>query len=178
MVLFVHGFRSCGKDKKADSLSGTIDLLYRTFPISPKKQIKAIEKLIKKHHVKTLIAASLGGFYATYLATKYNLKVVLINPSVMPYSTLKHYTYTRQKRFCTNRRFMFKPSYLNDLKRYRVKSLRGEYLVLLKKEDKVLDHKVAKRFYKRFNPIIDQGNDHAFENLDDYISEIENFIKN
>lgn len=39
----------------------------------------------------TLIGSSLGGFYSIYLAQKYNLKAILINPSIESHKTLKTY---------------------------------------------------------------------------------------
>lgn len=44
---------------------------------------------MKESYDITLVGSSLGGFYSIYLSEKYNLKAVLINPSVEPWVTMK-----------------------------------------------------------------------------------------
>jgi predicted esterase YcpF (UPF0227 family) len=45
-------------------------------------------KLMKPHYDINLVGSSLGGFYSLYLSNKYNLKAILINPSITPHRTL------------------------------------------------------------------------------------------
>jgi predicted esterase YcpF (UPF0227 family) len=179
MILYIHGFRSCDIDNKLKFLlkEKSFELIYGTFPIQPKKQIKELENIIKKHKIKKIIASSIGAYYATYLSSKYNLKAVLINPSVKPYKTMMMHTGKTHKRFCNDEEFKFKLKYLKELKKYKIKNLKGEYLILLKKGDEVLNYKKAKKRYKDYHIIIDKKGCHSFNDLNTKIEIIKNFLK-
>ena len=60
--------------------------------ISPKQVVHELEgdinELITEGHNVALVGSCIGGFYASYMAAKYRLPVVLINPLVKPYESL------------------------------------------------------------------------------------------
>lgn len=45
----------------------------------------------RKTYEPVLVGSSLGGYYSLYIGNKYDLKTVLINPSIQPYLTAKKY---------------------------------------------------------------------------------------
>lgn len=147
----------------------TLDL-----PPSPIDAIQEIEEILNSSKVEVLIGSSLGGFYATYLAEKYQIKAVLVNPSTQPWETLASYV-GWQKRFCDEEVFEFKPIYLEQLKTLQTLPQKGDYLVLLQSEDEVLDYTKAQSLYNKHRVIVEYGGNHRFENIDDYLSMIANF---
>ncbi|WP_456488146.1 YqiA/YcfP family alpha/beta fold hydrolase [Caminibacter pacificus] len=176
MIVYIHGFASCAKSNKTKILRDYFgDLVAINLPPSP---LEAIEKL--KEYAKPgnlLIGSSLGGYYAMHLAEKYGLKAVLINPSLKPYKTLKPYIGT-QYRYCDNTPFKWKKSYLKELKKLKTKPKRGKYLVLLQSGDEILNYKKALKKFKKLpnaKVVVEYGGNHRFENLNDYLSMIENF---
>ena len=176
-VLYIHGFSSCGAGQKSTALtdffgSGSIDA--PDLPPSPNDAMTLLEHMIDKNHYSMLVGSSLGGFYATWLAEKFGLKAVLINPSTQPYETLAPYV-GWQKRFCDGEVFEFKAVYLEQLKQYRAVPEYGSYLVLLQSEDEVLDYRKAKAYYQNERVIVEYGGNHRFENIEDYLSMIGNF---
>ncbi|MEA2047479.1 MAG: YqiA/YcfP family alpha/beta fold hydrolase [Campylobacterota bacterium] len=176
-ILYIHGFASCGEGNKSLTLQsyfGQEDVLTIDLPPSPKDAIEKLEALIDSFKVELLIGSSLGGFYATYLAEKYQLKSVLVNPSTQPWETLSPYV-GWQKRYCDEEVFEFKARYLEDLKTLQTIPKRGKYLVLLQSEDEVLDYAKAQSFYNEHKIIVEYGGNHRFENIDDYLSMIANF---
>ncbi|MEA1879785.1 MAG: YqiA/YcfP family alpha/beta fold hydrolase [Campylobacterota bacterium] len=176
-ILYLHGFASCGVGNKSTTLKqyfGASNVLCPDLDPSPDKAIASIEKLIENLEDVLLIGSSLGGFYATYLAEKFGLKAVLINPSTQPWETLSSYVGV-QKRYCDNVPFDFKEQYLQALLPLKKEPSRGKYLLLLQSEDEVLDYTKAQSFYNKHRVIIEVGGNHRFENIDDYLSMIDNF---
>jgi len=176
-VLYIHGFASCGKGQKSSVLSeyfGKKHMDAPDIPPSPFAAASLLEEMISSGEYMLLIGSSLGGFYATWLAEKYGLKAVLVNPSTEPYETLAPYV-GWQERFCDGKAFEFKPLYLEELKQLQEIPKRGTYLVLLQSGDEVLDYKKAKRYYRNERVVVEYGGNHRFENIEDYLSMIGNF---
>lgn len=179
-ILYIHGFASCGKGNKSTLLKshfGSESVLAPDLPPSPIDAIEMIEGILETNAIDLLVGSSLGGFYATYLAEKYRMKAVLINPSTQPWETLAAYT-GWQKRFCDDEVFEFKPVYLEQLRVLQTAPEKGRYLILLQSEDEVLDYTKAQSLYNKQKIIVEYGGNHRFENLDEYISMIEKFLKN
>ena len=176
-ILYLHGFASCGKGNKSSALQayfGADNVIALDLPPSPIDAISAIEGILGSSNFDLLIGSSLGGFYATYLAEKYKMKAVLINPSTQPWETLAAYV-GWQKRFCDEEVFEFKPIYLEQLKTLQSVPQKGDYLLLLQSEDEVLDYTKAQSLYNKHKVIVEYGGNHRFENIDDYLSMIANF---
>ena len=176
-ILYIHGFGSCGVGNKSTQLRhyfGSESVLSPDLPASPLLAISLLEVLIREHGVDLLVGSSLGGYYATYLAEKYRMRAVLLNPSTVPYRTLQPYV-GRQERFCDKKPFLFRQSYLDDLYTLRRRAVEGEYLVLLQSEDEVLDYTKAQTFYNKHRVIVEYGGNHRFENIGDYLCMIDHF---
>jgi len=176
-ILFLHGFASCGKGQKSTALKayfGEEAVLAPDLPYAPLEVLSFLEERVEKEPVDLIIGSSLGGFYATWLAEKYQMRAVLLNPSTEPYETLKMYT-GWQQRFCDSEVFEFKPVYIDQLKDLKVRIEHGKYLVLLQSEDEVLDYTKAHLLYDRHRIVIEYGGNHRFENIADYLCMIKNF---
>jgi len=178
-LLYLHGFASCGEGNKSRALAayfGDAHVFAPDLPYVPQEAIEMLTKLISAQKPSLLVGASLGGYYATYLAEKFDIPAVLINPSCEPWKTLAAYT-GWQERFCDGERFEFKPVYLQQLEYLSVMTERSRYLVLLQSEDEVLDYHVAKERYKDHRVVVEYGGNHRFENIGEYLSLIESFMK-
>ncbi len=176
-VLYIHGFASCGKGQKSTVLKayfGEECCDAPDLPPAPFDAISMIEEIVSGQGEILLVGSSLGGYYATWLAEKYGLKAVLLNPSTEPYETLRPYV-GWQERFCDGERFEFKSIYLEQLKHLKVSPKRGNYLVILQSQDEVLDYHKAKLFYQDQRVVVEYGGNHRFENINDYLSMIGNF---
>jgi predicted esterase YcpF (UPF0227 family) len=84
MVLFIHGFASSGncdkckmiKEYYPDAIIPSLDL------VDVDHSLEVLESDLID--VDCIIGASLGGFYAQYLAKKFSKKLVVINPVIDP----------------------------------------------------------------------------------------------
>jgi len=177
-ILYLHGFASCGEGNKSSELKnffGADNVVAPDLPPSPLDAIRMIEEILKATRFNVLAGSSLGGFYATYLAEKYSMKAILLNPSTQPWETLlPHLGW--QKRFCDEEVFEFKSIYLEQLKTLQTAPQKGKYLLLLQSGDEVLDYTKAQSLYNTHKIIVEYGGNHRFENIDEYLSMIEKFI--
>lgn len=176
-LLYLHGFRSvglCYKGKQIASFAPSS--LTPNLSYIPQLAISYAQSLIVEYGAENLclVGSSLGGYYATYLADKYAIKAVLINPVVNAYETLLPaigrvlVPYTRES-------FFWDLSLVESLKQYFVEHIQSElYCVLLQKGDKVLDYRIAKERFRDCKCIIQEGGSHRFE---DFLSQKDKILK-
>ena len=181
MILYIHGFASCGDSTKTRLLRahfGDEELLAPDLPVEPDAAMALLEHLVADNDVSLLIGSSLGGFYATALSHKSGLPAVLINPSCHPYRTLAPYV-GENDYWCSDETFEWKGEYLLQLARIaeQMNLPDTELLVLLQSGDEVLDYRVAADVYEAYLVIVEEGGNHRFENLADYLDRIGEFYE-
>ena len=127
----------------------------------------------------TLIGSSLGGFYALYLAEKYALKAVLINPAIDSSRTLKRVLSlgSTAKNYYDNTYFDWTPEHVAMLLDYKIKEAqKGEYLLLLQTGDDVLDYKDALAKLPHAKSIVEEGGTHPFDGIERHFENIRDFL--
>lgn len=89
-ILYIHGFASTGSSPKASQLQEMTgrQVLAPSLSHDPYEDMEVLGGMIRDHGVGTVVGTSLGGFYALYLAQKFDVGLVVINPSLTPYKTL------------------------------------------------------------------------------------------
>ena len=178
MILYIHGFRTTYDSYIAKILKTSFgdELISSDHSHDPKIAIKEFEDIIDKHQITGIIASSLGGYYATYLSNKYNLKTLLINPSVEPHITTKKYIGTIEKFDGTT--FEWTQEHTKELGNIWVENLDySNFYLFLKTGDKILDYKISKKRYFKSKMLIKDGGDHRFSDLEKYIKEIKLFLE-
>ncbi len=141
----------------------------------PNQAIKDLEEIIEKHNIKGIIASSIGGYYATYLSNKYNLKTVLINPSVSPYTTTTKYLGENERQ--DGVKFIWKKSHLKELKKLRVEKIKKEnFFIFLQKGDIVLDYRIALNRYNGSKMVVEDGGNHRFKGFERFFNEVSDFL--
>jgi predicted esterase YcpF (UPF0227 family) len=185
MVIYIHGFGSSGKGGKALEFrayfkSQNISCIAPSLSYVPELAIDTLEQLVESYDEEvTLIGSSLGGFYSIYLAEKYGLKAVLINPAVDSSKTLKRVLAfgDRQKNYYDNSFFNWTPEHVDMLLRYRVNEVKnGEYLLLLQTGDEVLDYKEALKKLPNAKTVVEEGGTHPFEGIERHFETIKEFL--
>jgi len=176
MILYIHGFGSCGDSTKTRLLKahfGEEDVLAPDVPVEPDIALSFLRENVKRHDISLLIGSSLGGFYATALCREYGIDAVLLNPSVHPYQTLA--SYVGINRFwCSAEPFEWKSAYLQQLARIAegLSLPAVRMLVLLQTDDEVLDFRIAREVYRAYEVVVEEGGNHRFENLSEYLDRI------
>jgi hypothetical protein len=84
MILYIHGYGSSAETAKAGLVKGmqsyTIDYDTNTF----EDTFKFFESIITNNDVTLIVGHSLGGYWALKIGNKYEIPVVLVNPSLFP----------------------------------------------------------------------------------------------
>jgi len=187
MIIYIHGFGSSGRGMKSLEFreffkSEGIPFVAPSLSYIPELAMDTLEQLIASYEEEIiLMGSSLGGFYAIYLAEKYALKAILINPAVDSSKTLKRVLDidTTAKNYYDNSRFSWTESHVEMLLEYRVaKVQKGQYFLLTQTGDEVLDYQEAVSKLLGHKMIVEEGGDHAFVNIENYFEPIKAFIVN
>jgi uncharacterized protein len=189
MILYLHGFRSSPLSFKARAMAQHLrelgresDFVCPQLPASPRLAIALAESIILKqqarqdhqaHQKITVIGSSLGGYYATYLAEKFGLRAILINPAVKPPNDLAKYIGVTTA-FHSDEPFEFKASYVDELHAYAVPQISApqRYFLLAATGDEVLDWREMLAHYAAAKHIVIQGSDHGMADFVDYFADI------
>ena len=183
MTIYIHGFGSSGQGGKASLFREYYRSINEPFiapslSYVPDLAISTLEELIESYQDVKLIGSSLGGYYAIYLAHKYNLKATLINPAIASSKTLKkaiNLTGTAQN-YYDNSTFTWQESYIEMLKKYQTPSPNSKrFFLLLQKGDDVLDYKEALVKLPNAKTILEENGTHSFENIERFFEEIREF---
>ena len=187
MIIYIHGFASSGFGSKPQKFKEYFEdeIITISLPTIPNLAINTLEQLIEAFvsidEEVQLIGSSLGGFYALYLANKYDLKAVLINPAVNPAGTLDRYEGVDfVTNFYDNSRFEFNQNHIKSLKNYEVDYIKNpsNFITLLQEEDEVLDFTEAALKLEETELIIEEGGTHSFDGIERYFRKINSFFYN
>ena len=182
-ILYLHGFCSSPQSWKARLLAETLaerglaDRLYCPFlPPVPEQAIAQAEAIIARHEGPLAVAgSSLGGFYATWLAEKYDLRAVLINPAVKAPVSLEKYLGT-QTNLHTHESFEFTLAHVAQLRALEVPSITpSRYLLMVETGDEVLDYREAVARYAGCRPGVFPGGDHSFTRFPECVGQLIEF---
>lgn len=182
MILYIHGFGSSGHGGKATLFREYFEeeVLSPSLSYVPNLAIDTLEQIIEilleKDETIGLVGSSLGGYYSIYLASKYNLKAVLINPAIYPYKTLDKIGMSTN--YYDGSSFEVTPEHIQALKFLEVQEVPNQenFLTLLQMDDEVLDFNEAVEKLPNSELIIEEGGNHSFENIESYFRKIYNFL--
>ncbi len=180
VILYAHGFASCGRGNKSQALArhfGSGRVVAPDLPPRPRDAIAMLEAVKAREPLELIVGSSLGAFYALWLNRARPVPAVLINPAVEPWNALATSVGTNH-RWCDGSAFRFEASYLDELRRMRRDAFLPDerYLVLLQTGDDVLDWRLAADQLSRFEVVVEEGGNHRFENLPDHLPRIAAFL--
>jgi predicted esterase YcpF (UPF0227 family) len=187
MILYLHGFNSSPAStksqlmlKKMQQLDLADQFICPALPYQPSRAITLIENEIEKLNTDrlTIVGSSLGGFYATWLAEKYDCLAVLINPAVRPYEGFADYI-GPQRNYHTGEEYDFKLEYVNELVELEVEKIAHpeNFLLLVETGDEICPYEKAVAKYRGCVQVVIEGGDHSFINFPQYIETILRFDK-
>lgn len=186
MILYLHGFRSAPASLKAQALAqrmgelGLADAFWcPQLPVAPFDAIACVEAQIARCLAQadaprpTLVGSSLGGYYATWLAERHDLRAVLVNPAVVAALSLEPWL-GLQTNLYTGEVFELTRTHLEQLRALEVPRLQcpQRFWLLAEEGDEVLDYRDAVARYAGARQTILPGGDHGFSRWNDYLDEV------
>ena len=182
MLIYIHGFNSSPASFKAKVLHDRLAALGRAhefvapaLPHSPAAAACMLDALARRHSQAALVGSSLGGFYATWLAERFALRAVLVNPAVRPYDLLAGHV-GRQKNFHSGEEYEFTLEHVAELRALEVDAIDPRrYLLMVETGDEVLDYRQAVEKYRGARQLVIEGGDHGFGDFADHVEPVLEF---
>ena len=177
MILYLHGFRSSPASVKAQQLLAAMaargfadQVACPALSHVPAVAIAQAESLIAASATPvTLIGSSLGGFYATWLAEKHDLRAALVNPAVLTDLPPEDFIGPHSNLY-TGEIFEFTHAHVEQLRGLdALEPTPARYLLLLEQGDEVLDWRQAALRYAGAEQIVLPGGDHGFTRFAEYL---------
>ena len=115
-----------------------------------------------------MAGASLGGFYAAWLAGRTGSRAVLLNPAVAPWEIVRHYN-GEYKSFTGDKTVRVTSEYADELRRLDSAPFvdPARVLMILSTGDEVLDWQKAVHRYPDVQSIVIEGSDHRISCFDE-----------
>jgi predicted esterase YcpF (UPF0227 family) len=185
-ILYLHGFASSPRSWKALALRaamaarGQEDCLETpAIPWPPEAAMAALEARIAAHLAAgvrlTLAGSSLGGYYASWLAERHDLKAALINPAVAAHLSLERHLGVQRNPY-TGEALPVEAAHLDQLRGLAVQNpVCARYLLLLETGDEVLDYRLAVAHYTGARQFVCAGGNHSFTRFPRFIPQILEF---
>ena len=182
-LLYLHGFTSGPESHKAVALRERMEarglgdqFTCPQLPPTPAAAIALAESLIERHGVTALVGSSLGGYYATWLAERHNLKAVLVNPAVVAHLSIEKYLGPHRFIY-SDESFEFTRQHVEELRAIDVPTLtRPEnFWLLLETGDETLDYRHAVVRYAGCRQTVLEGGDHSFTRWNDFLDPVIDF---
>ncbi|GAC16915.1 YqiA/YcfP family alpha/beta fold hydrolase [Aliiglaciecola lipolytica] len=186
VLIYIHGFMSSPQSVKAQQTLKYIEEHHAGLivelpevPNYPLEAAQMLEEIVSRHSGKKLrfIGSSMGGYMSTYLVEKFGGKAVLINPAVRPFELLQGYLGDHVNPY-TNKAFTLQDLHIQQLLDLNTQELQdpSAYWALLQTGDETLDYRQAEQKYLTSRLSIEQGGDHSFQNYQNHLPKIFEFL--
>ena len=180
-LVYLHGFNSSPQTVKGRKLAAAAAVLGQPprvhiptlhhRPATAMREVCAwVDANVADGAALTLVGSSLGGYYATWLAEKYDARAVVINPAVRPATSLAAHL-GPQRNLHTGEAWELTPMHFAELDALSVARLTRmeRYFLLMRSGDELLDWRDAVARYAGAWQYVLGGGDHGWEVIDDEI---------
>ncbi|HVL00696.1 MAG TPA: YqiA/YcfP family alpha/beta fold hydrolase [Dongiaceae bacterium] len=184
-LFYVHGFNSSPQSAKARLIGQAVAELphvqYQvpTLPYEPQRAIAILDAAVRACLPGRvgLIGSSMGGFYGTYIAERYDLPLVLVNPAVRPFELLQDYLGENENIY-TGEKYSFTEEHIAQLRTLDVEPVTqpSRYLLLTQTGDEVLDYQQGVTKYIGCRQIVEPGGSHGFDGFEHHLQTIFSFF--
>lgn len=185
-LIYIHGFLSSPLSFKAKQTEAWLAENYPSigyhcphltpYPEVTRQQLEGLVESLLPDPVY-LMGSSLGGFWATWLVEKYNLRALLVNPAVEPQAFMPEYLDVDLKSYHTDDSYRLSAHHIEEIKAVNVPVTRTEnYWVLLQTGDETLDYRQAAKKYAGCKQTVEEGGDHSFQGFERYLADAITFL--
>lgn len=186
-LIYIHGFLSSPLSHKAQQVQTWLaenrtDIDYHCpfLPPYPGQARDLLESLVESLPGPVyLMGSSLGGFWATYLAEKYDLRAVLINPAVKPSMLMPEYVGVELQNYHTDDTYVLSEQHIDELRAVDTPQIQrlDNYWLMAQTGDETLDYRLAVEKYRGCKQLVEEGGDHAFQDFERWIGRTIDFLE-
>ncbi len=187
-LLYLHGFRSSPQSTKAQKMAARVARDHPSvvwwcpqLPPSPRAAMQMVLEGVANwpRQSMAVVGSSLGGFYATHVATLAHCPSVLLNPAVFPARDLARYIGEQSSWHDPRERFFFEPAFVQELKNLEVEPAPQSTptLAIIAKGDEVLDWREMHARYAYAQIVLLEGSDHAISDFDAHMNTVFGFLQ-
>ena len=187
-LLYLHGFRSSPQSAKAQQVAARVQTQHPgcvwwcpQLPPSPREAADMLRAGIADwpRDSMAIVGSSLGGFYATWVATHTGCPAVLLNPAVNPARDLQKYIGEQTAWHDPAERFFFRPEYIDELRALETGPITQpeRYFAVIAKGDELLDWREMTGRYPGAYIRLLEGSDHAISDFDQHIGAVFDFLE-
>lgn len=187
-LIYLHGFLSSPHSHKAQQVKRWVarqcpELSYHCpqltpYPARTSRELDALIKSLLPEPV-WLIGSSLGGFWASWLAERYHLPAVLVNPAVRPWEFMPDYVGVDLVSYHTDDSYRLEAAHVEEMLAcdYRPIKRPHQYWLMVQTGDQTLDYRQALAEYQGCRQLVIPGGDHSFIGLEQQLAEIIQFFR-
>jgi uncharacterized protein len=186
-VAYLHGFRSSPQSTKARLTARVMGERHPhvhwwcpQLPPSPREAVDLVLTGTGAWPVATtaVIGSSLGGFYATCVASRTGCRAVLLNPAVHPARDLARYVGEQTAFHDPSLRFTFEPRFVDELRALERASGTGpaNCFALVAKGDELLDWREMTARYPDAQVKLLEAGDHGLSGFEDHLPDVLGFL--
>ena len=186
-LLYLHGFRSSPQSAKARLTAERVAAQHPgvffwcpQLPPSPRAAMALVAAGIAHWPQGTgmaVIGSSLGGYYASWVASQARCKSVLLNPAVQPARDLARHIGEQASWHDPEERFFFRPEFVDELRALDVSQLppAAPELLIAAQGDELLDWREMVARYPQARQTVLPGGDHALSDFPAHLGEVLRF---
>lgn len=184
MYLYIHGFLSSSQSAKAQAFKHWLTQQGRgaqchcpDLPVEPIAAMRLLSEYIESaDRPLKLVGSSLGGFYATVLSERYDLKAAVINPAVHA-GLLLQQKIGAHKAWHSDEEIIFTQAHADSLNAIDLLTISrpDNILLLAERGDETLDYRLATAFYRDCHQLIFNGGNHSFTRFEQILPLIDAF---
>ncbi|MDO3387886.1 YqiA/YcfP family alpha/beta fold hydrolase [Gilvimarinus sp. SDUM040013] len=187
-VIYVHGFLSSPLSHKAQVTKRwltehcpqvSFHCPHLTpYPAQTAEELDALIEFLQPEPI-WLMGSSLGGFWATWLAERYNRPAVLINPSVAPWQFMPEFLGVDLKSYHTDHSYRLAAAHIDEIKAVDVSPVtrHANFWLMVQTGDETLDYRQAVAKYQGCRQLVEPDGDHGFVDFDQHLPAIFDFFQ-
>ncbi len=184
-LIYIHGFLSSPMSHKAQVTKSwletnrpEVEFFAPKLPPYPEETGRILQDRVESLTGPIyLMGSSLGGFWATFLAEKYDLPVIVVNPACKPQTLLPDYVGKPLQNYHTQDTYELASHHIAELEAFDVAVSRtNNYWLMAQTNDETLDYRQAVEKYQRARQLIEEGGNHSFEGFETHLSDCMKFF--
>jgi predicted esterase YcpF (UPF0227 family) len=186
VLVYLHGFNSSPQSRKVTELrdllpelAPEVELLVPELGFDPEQALKRAAEAIASAGDRpvAVVGSSMGGFFASVLSARLNVRAVLINPAAWPYRLLQDHLGPQHNPY-TGEDYELTPAHMAKLEAMEPGNTvdQRKLFILVQTADETLDYREILAKHPGAMTWIQPGGDHRFQRFQRVVPAILAFL--